>query len=103
MARDELLHSGLLEGALLGDELVQPVHQGIHRAQRCCNRMLLSEGGKRYVGRRELRLVDHRDGLLTRESSYSGRGCTYRVVQIVGVESRGREDRIDLLIGGQLR
>ena len=34
LAGEELLHGGLLEVALLGDEPVQPVQQRIHVAQR---------------------------------------------------------------------
>ena len=44
LAGEELLHGGLFEVALLGDELVQPADQGIHIAQRRGDGALFGEG-----------------------------------------------------------
>ena len=44
MAGEELLHGGLFEVALLGDELVQPAEQRIHIPQRLRDGALFGEG-----------------------------------------------------------
>ena len=45
LAGEELLHGGLFEVALLGDEPVQPTQQRIHIAQRHCDSALLGRRG----------------------------------------------------------
>ena len=45
LAREELLHGGLFEVALLGDEPVQPAEQPIHIAQRLRDGALFGRGG----------------------------------------------------------
>ena len=44
LAGEELLHGGLFEVALLGDEPVQPAQQRIHIAQRLRDGALFGEG-----------------------------------------------------------
>jgi hypothetical protein len=46
LAGEELLHGGLLEVALLGDEPVQRTEQRIHIAQRRRDSFLLGKGGQ---------------------------------------------------------
>jgi hypothetical protein len=46
LAGEELLHGGLFEVALLGDEPVQPAQQPIHIAQRLCNGALFGRRRK---------------------------------------------------------
>lgn len=46
LAGEELLHGGLFEVALLGDEPVQPAQQPIHIAQRRSDGALFGEGWK---------------------------------------------------------
>ena len=48
LAGEELLHGGLFEVALLGDELVQPAQQRIHIAQRRRDGALFGERWKRH-------------------------------------------------------
>ena len=45
LAGEELLHGGLFEVALLGDEPVQPAQQRIHIAQRRRDGALFGSGG----------------------------------------------------------
>ena len=45
LAGEELLHGGLFEVALLGDEPVQPAQQRIHIAQRRRDGALFGRGG----------------------------------------------------------
>ena len=47
LAGEELLHGGLFEVALLGDELVQRAEQRIHIAQRRRDGALFGEGRQR--------------------------------------------------------
>jgi len=51
LAGEELLHGGLFEVALLGDQLVQRAHQRIHIAQRPRDGALFWHGGKRHLQR----------------------------------------------------
>ena len=49
LAGEELLHGGLFEVALLGDEPVQPAQQPIHIAQRRSDGALFGEGWQRKL------------------------------------------------------
>jgi hypothetical protein len=44
LAGEELLHGGLFDVSLLGDEPVQPAQQPIHIAQRRCDSSLFGFG-----------------------------------------------------------
>jgi len=51
LAGEELLHGGLFEVALLGDEPGEGSEQGIHIAQRLCDGALFGEGwGWKMIG-----------------------------------------------------
>ena len=49
LAGQELLHGGLFEVALLGDEPIQPAQQRIHIAQRRRDGALFGDGRKRNI------------------------------------------------------
>ncbi len=63
MAGEELLHGGLFEVALLGDEPVQPAQQPIHIAQRRCDGALF---GERWKGDDEIPHVADIEVLLSK-------------------------------------
>jgi len=57
LAGEELLHGGLFEVAILGDEPVQPVQQPIHIAQRRCDSALFGKSGRQRDWRIPQRLM----------------------------------------------
>ena len=70
LAGQELLHGGLLEVALLGDEPSQSAQQCIHIAQRCRDGALFREfGGQRHRFNVKIVAVNSRHPALSAERS----------------------------------